>query len=97
MMADVDLSPEVETELVGMFSADAVDQAREILNPSQDDRVLLAVLALSEGDLERLQHYADAAEADYRDVLYWAETPRQPDEPRSYDELRERLKLPPER
>jgi hypothetical protein len=96
MMADVDFSPEVEAELARRFSADAVDRARGLLNPRQDDRVLLAVLSLSEGDLERLRRYAEAAEADYRDVLYWAETPRQRDEPRSYEELRERLKLPPE-
>jgi hypothetical protein len=78
------------------FPADVLDQARRILNPSQEDRVLRAVLTLSEGDLERLRYYAEVAETDYRDVLYWAETPRQPEAPRSYEELRERLNLPPE-
>ena len=96
MMAAVDFSPEVETQLVGAFPAAVVDEARGILNPSQDDRVLRAVLTLSEGDLERLRHYSEVAETDYRDVLYWAETPRQSEESRTYEEVRDRLKLPPE-
>ncbi len=95
-MASVNLSAEVEAQLVRMFPADAVGQARGILNPNQDDRVLRAILTLSEGDIERLQHYADVAETDYRDVLFWAETPRRPEEPRSYEVLRDRLRLPPE-
>jgi hypothetical protein len=37
------------------------------------ERVQLAVLKLSEGNIERLRHYIEAAETDYRDVLYWAE------------------------
>jgi hypothetical protein len=69
MMAGVDLSAEIEAQLVEAFPADDVDQARGILNPSQDDRVLRAVLTLSEGDLERLRHYSEVAEPVYRDVL----------------------------
>jgi hypothetical protein len=37
------------------------------------ERVQLAVLALSGGDLAALRRYTDAAKVDYRDVLYWAE------------------------
>lgn len=96
MMAGMDLSAEIEALLVETFPADVVDQVRGILNPNQDDRVLRAVLILSEGDFERLRHYSEVAETDYRDVLYWAETPRQSDEPRTYEEVRDRLKLPPE-
>ncbi len=95
-MAGVDLSGEIEAQLVEAFPADVVVQARGILNPSQDDRVLRAVLTLSEGDLDRLRHYAEVADTDPRDVLYWAETPRQSDEPRTCEEVRDRLKLPPE-
>jgi hypothetical protein len=92
----VELSPELEQELGRLFPGEAASQAREILRPEQSDRVLLAVLALSEGDLERLQHFSDLASADFRDVLSWAEQPPDDDEPRSYEELRQRLGPPPE-
>ena len=36
-------------------------------------RVQLAVLTLSEGDAQKLRHYIDVAQIDWRDVLYWAE------------------------
>jgi hypothetical protein len=58
------------------------------------DRVLLAVVALASGDLEALKHYSGRALADWRDVLYWHEHPREPDEPTSWEELRKRLGLP---
>jgi hypothetical protein len=78
--------------------------AREILLGSlgdrppgaSDERVLLAVLHLADRDLMRLAHYASAARADFRDVIFWASTPREPDEPASYSELRRRLGLPPD-
>lgn len=37
------------------------------------DRVLLAVLTLAGGDLDRLAWAVDAANADWRDVIGWAE------------------------
>ena len=40
-------------------------------------RVQLAVLKLSQGDLGKLRHYVEVARTDYRDVLFWAETPEQ--------------------
>jgi hypothetical protein len=36
-------------------------------------RVAWDVLALSKGSLESIRHYIQAAQRDYRDVLYWAE------------------------
>lgn len=36
-------------------------------------RVVRCVIHLAEGDLHRLQHYADQAHLDPRDVMYWAE------------------------
>jgi hypothetical protein len=96
MMTAVDLSDEIEAQLVEAFPGEVVGQARGMLNPRQDDRVLRAVLTLSEGDLDRLRHYSEVPETDSRDVLYWAETSRQSDEPHTYDEVRDRLKLPPE-
>jgi hypothetical protein len=92
----VDLSPEVETTLKATFPGAAADAVRQVLDPLQGDRVLQAVLKLSLGDLGRLRHFSDGAAIDSRDVLTWAEAPRQAGEPASYDELRERLNLPPE-
>lgn len=39
------------------------------------DRVHLAILKLSEGQLDKLEHYIKVAKADYRDVLMPAEYP----------------------
>jgi hypothetical protein len=64
--------------------------ARQLLDPLQGDRVLLAVLKLSLGDLGRLRHFSDVAANDFRNVLTWAETPRLAGEPATYDELRDR-------
>ena len=37
------------------------------------ERVQIAILKLSEGDVDKLLHFVQAAKQDYRDVLYWAE------------------------
>lgn len=42
------------------------------LNPDVE-RVHLAIVTLSEGDLAKLGGFADNARRDWRDVLYWAE------------------------
>ena len=39
------------------------------------ERVQLAILKLSGGDIEKPRHDLDVARQDYRDVLYWAEYP----------------------
>jgi hypothetical protein len=54
--------------------------AEEILasyDAHEPQRVRLAVLALSDGDLVRLRDMMRAAQLDYRDVLYWAEYPEE--------------------
>ena len=56
-------------------------------------RVQRAVIALSGSDIELVRHYVDAAQQDFRDVLFWAEHPPERDEPRTFDELRRRLGL----
>jgi hypothetical protein len=89
-------SPEVEALLERLFPAPVTDQARRLLSPIRDDRLLHAILGMSDGDLERLQHFREVAEAEPRDVLLWAESPRDADEPRTYEDLRERLNLPAE-
>lgn len=42
---------------------------------SETDRVLRAILALSDGNLAELEAMVGEANKDYRDVLYWAESP----------------------
>ena len=37
------------------------------------ERVHIAILKLSEGNVDKLLQYVTAAKQDYRDVLYWAE------------------------
>lgn len=49
-------------------------EAHLTLNPPYE-RVLLAIVGLSEGDLGRLAEFSRSAMADWRDVLYWWETP----------------------
>ena len=39
------------------------------------ERVRRAIVSLSGGDLDRLRHFVAGATADYRDVLFGAETP----------------------
>ena len=78
-----------------MYPGAAADEARQVLDPRLEDRVLQAVLTLSLGDLNRLRHFSDVAAVNARDVLAWTESPVT-GEPASYDELRERLDLPPE-
>jgi len=41
------------------------------------ERVQIAVIKLSAGDVYELLSYVEAAKADYRDVLAWAEYPEQ--------------------
>lgn len=37
------------------------------------ERVLLGILKLSVGEVDRVAHFVDVARTDYRDILYWAE------------------------
>lgn len=39
------------------------------------ERVLLAIVGLADGDVSQIAHYCQAAIEDWRDVLYWWETP----------------------
>jgi hypothetical protein len=40
-------------------------------------RVQLAILALADGDLDKVENLVEHANGDYRDVLYWAEYPEE--------------------
>lgn len=41
----------------------------------EPERVRRAVLALADGDLDRLRHFLDVADTDFRDVLAWSDEP----------------------
>ncbi len=41
----------------------------------EPERVQLAVLILADGNLDKIAHYLEVASKDYRDVLWWSETP----------------------
>ena len=82
------LKPSLERRLELGFAAEELDAARSVVLACAAalasvarvdvDRVLKAVVVLAEGDLERLRHFAVQAQTDYRDVLYWSETPPEP-------------------
>lgn len=86
----------------GLFGAEAT-RAMAVLSTyghaphhREPERVRHAILALSEGDFERLRHFLEQADKDYRDVLFWGEYPRDPHEPKTYEQLRRELGLPPD-
>ena len=54
---------------------------RYALDDSEPARVRLAMLKLSEGRLDRLEHFVAIACQDYRDVLAWAEYPEEASQP----------------
>lgn len=92
----------LEAEVRSTFGSES-DEVLVLLNTygSQSthrevDRVRRAILTLSRGEVERVRHNVEVAQRDYRDVLCWAEYPPDPAEPKSYQELRERLNLPPD-
>jgi hypothetical protein len=92
----VSLPPGIEEQLRRTFLSTELEQAEKVLRPLSSQRVLAAVVSLSNGNLRRLEHFARAAEADSRDVLLWAENPPDGEEPSGYKELRQRLHPPSE-
>ena len=52
-------------DILDLYGEDKEEQDRE--------RVQLAILKLSNGDMGKLEHYCAMAKDDFRDVLYWAE------------------------
>jgi hypothetical protein len=55
--------------ILDAYGAESYERERE--------RVQLAIVKLSEGDVEKLREYTAAAKLDYRDVLFWTENPRE--------------------
>ena len=65
----------VRTSFRACDEAAAVDALGRYAGP-EPERVRLAIVELSEGDLRKLEHFVSVAGIDYRDVLWWAEHPR---------------------
>jgi hypothetical protein len=91
----------VEDTIEAGFPVSAIAAARDALPPSDQlppgvpyERILLAILQLADGDIDKLVHYTDVARKDWRNVLYWTEQPVGSDEPKSWEELKKRLHLP---
>jgi hypothetical protein len=83
-----------------LFDSSDREEARSLLPKGNElatgaplARVLTAVIWLSEGNLEKLGHFSAVARLDWRDVVHWAEDPRDQGEPRSWEELRIHLGL----
>jgi hypothetical protein len=69
------LSEAVTTRISRDFGGVAARTAGELLASYSDveqERVHLAILDLSGGELDALRHYVERAQADFRDVLFWA-------------------------
>lgn len=73
---------------------DVLPRREDFSDGAPYERVLLAVLDLAGQDTERVRHFAAAATRDWRDVVYWAEHPRDSSEPQSWDDLKRRLRRP---
>jgi hypothetical protein len=74
---------QVEAAAARMFGRDSVKVVlllldkypaeSEVLDESGRARVHLAILKLSEGRIDELNHHVEQARMDFRDVLYWAD------------------------
>lgn len=72
----------LETKLAALFGNEQDrNAARDLLatlsKVNESERVAMACLKLSGGDLTRLERTVGSAITDYRDILAWAEYPRQ--------------------
>lgn len=71
-------SADVERVIIRDFGISLLDDLTALLNQyadSEADRVKLAILKLSNGDIEELKHCLEMTKVDYRDVLLYAEYP----------------------
>ena len=71
------------TAVLNLFPSRSAKTVLELLDlygteghESERERVQMAILALSQGNEDKLLQFVEAAKQDYRDVLYWAEYPQ---------------------
>jgi hypothetical protein len=62
----------IERDFTG-DDAHKVTELLETLDCPEPERVSLAILDISEGNLNLVRHHVEVAKVDYRDVLLWAE------------------------
>jgi len=75
-------APDIEQRIDRDFSGDNRSLARHVLaqwrgaSERPSDRLLRCVLLLASGDVQKLRHFVEQGQLDYRDVIYWAEYDR---------------------
>jgi hypothetical protein len=67
-----DIAQRVRSDFAESDRPSVVD-ALEMYKGAEPDRVRRCILHLASGTLEKVGHFVEAANADYRDVIYWAE------------------------
>ena len=72
MMLDERIRDRIAKEFPSSARA-AVTELLSAYGGAESGRVHWDILELSKGDLEKVRHFAQAAQTDYRDILYWAE------------------------
>lgn len=69
-----DLNSETRQRIEQEYAPNDREAVIALVAELPEPRVQKAVLALADGDVDKLLHYAQAAVVDWRDVLWWAET-----------------------
>jgi hypothetical protein len=86
---------ELRRVITNQFPASERDDVYTVVEPFTDGgiRVAMCILHLACGNKAQVEHYADCARRDYRDVIFWAETPREAalDSPRKIDDFQATL------
>ena len=70
------LEPRTLERITKEFPPDQQSRVVELLRGyagKEPERMVWDILHLSKGSMADVRHYLEAARADYRDVLYWAE------------------------
>jgi hypothetical protein len=69
------LPQDITDKLFNDFGSARVSDALDLLksNSAASDRVIRCIVYLASGDLEKLRHYTECADRDFRDVIWWAE------------------------
>ncbi len=66
---------DIRDKLILDYGEDQYSDTLKILNSVSElsDRTIRCIIFLANGDIEKLNHYTECADRDYRDVIYWAE------------------------
>lgn len=79
MLSNAPLPPDIVRRIRADFAEPdiaAVIQALQSYTGPEPDRVRRCILHLAARALDKVTHFASAANGDYRDVLFWAEYDR---------------------